>query len=100
MSEKSQPYIEDISKTKHQCKYDSTKIIFKISDYSELKEGDENEIEPVITNIGPACADFDAMGDGNFQFYKSGIFSSKKCTKNTNHAVLIVGFSENSNGEK
>jgi len=40
------------------------------------------------------------MGDGNFQFYKSGIFSSKKCTKNTNHAVLIVGFSENSNGEK
>lgn len=34
----------------------------------------------------------DAGGDGNFQFYKSGIFKSTLCTDVINHAVLAVGY--------
>lgn len=88
-SEKEMPYTS--KKTK--CpKLSSLKFVANFSSYTELNEGDEKGLGVATATIGPISISMDAGGDGNFQFYKSGVFKSTKCTKVVDHAVLVVGY--------
>lgn len=76
-----------------ECKLNSSSnYVAKFTSYTELNEGDESGLQSVIANISPVSCGIDAGGDGNFQFYKSGVFKSTKCTTVIDHAILVVGY--------
>jgi len=75
-----------------QCKFDSNKATYTISDYFETREGDEEEFTEKIATVGPINVGIDA-GQYSFQFYKSGVYYEPQCSSNMlNHAVLTVGY--------
>jgi len=94
MTEKDYPY----NNTKGQCRIDKEKFVANFSSYTELKEGDEDTMHEVVGSIGVLSIGMDAGGDGNFQFYKSGVFKSTKCSKVIDHAVLATGYGSTSDG--
>jgi len=87
--EKDYPYKNKDGKCKHK---DSNHI--KIKDYVELPESINNRDVMAAIARGPAAVAID--GD-NLQLYRGGIFN-KKCSSEPNHAVLLVGYGEDSSG--
>jgi C1A family cysteine protease len=90
-TEDAYPYIQDIDDTAHKCASSGGAVT--IRSYEELDEGDESGLLSAVGLLNPVAIDIDSGGDGNFMFYESGVFSSRKCSSvNTDHAVLAVGY--------
>ncbi|XP_050298279.1 procathepsin L-like isoform X3 [Anthonomus grandis grandis] len=71
------------------CKYDSSKVVTKVSNYVSLY-GSESKVLEVVGGTGPVSI---AMDASYLSSYSSGIYADSKCTTtNLNHAVLIVGY--------
>ncbi|XP_041085891.1 procathepsin L-like isoform X2 [Polyodon spathula] len=51
----------------------------------------EQALQDAVAGIGPVSVAVDAS-HRSFKFYKSGIYYEPKCTRNANHAVLVVGY--------
>ena len=78
------------------CTHKNSTVEGRITRYVNITSGNETELEQVVYHKGPVEVNIDANSD--FQNYKSGIFSSKTCSKTTlNHAVLIVGMGFDNN---
>ncbi|KAM7344174.1 uncharacterized protein ACRADG_010997 [Cochliomyia hominivorax] len=58
--------------------------------YLVTNPGDEKHLQYALAYEGPVAVAIQA--NENFMNYKSGIFDDNKCSKQTNHAVLIVGY--------
>lgn len=73
------------------CQYNKSGSGANISKVVEIAFGDMRGLYDSLGSIGPVSVAIDAESD--FQFYKSGIYTSKTCSKTIlDHAVLAVGY--------
>lgn len=72
------------------CKYNSSKKSVEIEGYVYLPSGDEETLKNALPVVGPITVGIDGQQDA-FYSYSGGIFYYEGCSKNINHAVLIVG---------
>lgn len=66
------------------------------------KRGDENALRNAIANLGPMSIAIDAS-HRSFQFYSKGVYFEPNCgnqTEDLDHAVLVVGFGVEDNGDE
>lgn len=87
-SEYSYPY----KRERGPCHFNKKKSIVSIKGIVNIKRNDEESLKDAVLNIGPIAVSI--LVTDNFKNYKSGVFYDTECIKNkqTNHAVLIVGF--------
>ncbi|MGH0187126.1 UNVERIFIED_CONTAM: hypothetical protein FKN15_023912 [Acipenser sinensis] len=78
------------------CNANARKVT-RCSGYTAVDQN-ERALQDAVASIGPVSVAIDASHP-SFQFYQSGIYYEPECTKNANHAVLVVGYGY-SNGEK
>lgn len=63
----------------------------KISNFRNVKSGDESALANAILNSGPVGLNIDSRPT-SFRFYKSGIYKDPSCSKyELNHGVTAVG---------
>lgn len=75
------------------CRFSENKVVATFKDYEEPGYGgDEAELQQALAAVGPIAISYDAGGDGDFQFYESGVFTSSSCTTVTDHAMALVGY--------
>jgi len=90
-SEISYPY-EGID---NKCRFNSNYVVTKLSGSVNITQGDEQEIERTVANLGVVSIAYQVVQD--FRFYTSGVYSSTTCKSgpmDVNHAVLVVGYGE------
>jgi C1A family cysteine protease len=73
------------------CSYNGSQSVTSVSDYLVLPPGDESLIQTVLVAVGPLSCAVDASLF-TFQNYNTGIYDDPTCSKNINHAMLIVGY--------
>ncbi|XP_060523574.1 procathepsin L-like [Cylas formicarius] len=98
-SEESYPYE---GTDNQQCRFKPEDVVVKCTGYVDIAEGDEQGLEIAIATLGPVTAAIDASKDG-FQFYSDGVYYDPDCgsrQEDMNHAVLIVGYGQEPNGQK
>ena len=54
----------------------------------------DKEIQYAVREYGPVYTTIDGEDDDVLMHYKSGVYSNPKCSKETNHAVNIVGWNK------
>lgn len=70
--------------------------------YVDIPEGDEKALEAAVAALGPVSVGIDAS-QMTFQFYSQGVYYDEDCkneAKSVNHAVLVVGFGREPDGQK
>eukprot|EP00299_Pterocystis_sp_00344_P009584 c4077_g1_i1.p1 GENE.c4077_g1_i1~~c4077_g1_i1.p1 ORF type:complete len:369 (-),score=83.33 c4077_g1_i1:23-1129(-) len=79
------------------CSVNQHKLVAQISSYKSLPQ-DEDQLAAFVAENNPISVALDASGlVGWLQFYKKGVANPKFCsTTRLDHAVLIVGFGEDS----
>ncbi|XP_078054338.1 procathepsin L-like [Mustelus asterias] len=79
------------------CKYKRQYSAANCTGYERIKKGDERALATAVAQIGPISVSVDST---HFQFYCSGIYHNKSCSKTKlNHAVLVVGYGTNGKGK-
>ncbi|CAH0545773.1 unnamed protein product [Brassicogethes aeneus] len=87
MAEAAYPYEE----VQRKCRFNKSKVVLKSSGYVDIKENSETDLINAIGTVGPVSVAIDATS--KLQFYSSGLFTDKTCSKNAlNHGVLAVGY--------
>jgi hypothetical protein len=64
------------------CHYDSSMDsgVVKVIDYNYIPDLKETFLMQVLATIGPTCVDvYSSGGDGDFDFYESGIYKDPSC---------------------
>lgn len=80
------------------CKFNKTNVGSYLNNVVMIPGGNMTSLYSAIGLVGPISIAIDAEDD--FQFYKSGIYSSSLCSNDRyslNHAVLAVGYSNFNN---
>lgn len=86
------PYTSGSNSKEGACKHDSSKIVGKVKEWSQLKRDVEEIKETVLQQ--PVAVALDA-GKAAFQFYKRGVIRLEdECGTAMTHAVVVVGFDE------
>ena len=76
------------------CRADPTKELITATSYVAVPKKSDEQLKAAI-EVQPTCVSIDADCD-DFMFYESGIFNSKNCGIDLDHAVTAVGYgSEN-----
>jgi hypothetical protein len=86
-SEADYPYTSGTGKT-GKCKIPKCRPVVTLTNFTDVK-GEKGMI-PAI-NVGPVSVAIEADQDA-FQLYKSGVLDSRKCGKDLDHGVLVVGY--------
>jgi len=74
------------------CKYNSANNVGYNTGYQSVETGKELALQQAVALVGPISVGIDA-GQPSFQLYRSGVYSSPKCSSvNLDHAVLCVGY--------
>ncbi|KAI4458607.1 cysteine protease family c1-related [Holotrichia oblita] len=84
------------------CRFRPESIGANVTGYVEIPEGDERALEAAVATLGPVSAGIDAS-QLTFQFYSQGVYYDEDCkneAKSVNHAVLVVGFGQEPDGQK
>jgi len=93
-TEASYPYTGQVGT----CNYNMYNSGATCSGYNNLPSGDEGALQQAVANVGPISAAIDAS---TLQFYRSGVYSSSRCSStNLDHAVLVVGYGTSSSGQQ
>ena len=70
------------------------KYAFSIQSWTDYSSSSADEITSSLSKVGPLSVALDAS---RLQFYKSGVFSPSRCSSSDlNHAVLLVGYDNES----
>lgn len=96
-SERSYPYVSGQTKSSGVCKHLPKKSYTMISNVKYIPEGDEHLLQEAIATIGPIVVGIDAR---ELPFYSSGIYQSSKCSQNSTHGVLAVGYGTDKHGRE
>jgi C1A family cysteine protease len=72
------------------CSYSASQVVFKNTGYTEIAAQDNAGIAAAVANQ-PVNIGIEA-DQSVFQLYTSGVFNSKSCGTNIDHAVLAVGY--------
>ncbi|KAL6478447.1 hypothetical protein MHYP_G00142820 [Metynnis hypsauchen] len=80
------------------CRFSPKNASATCSDYEELPSEDEAVLQEAVAVIGPISAAVN-INRQTFQLYKSGVYDDPYCSKQPNHAVLVVGYGTDSYGE-
>jgi len=86
----------------HSCRQSDSQATYKCSGCVWTQETIEHELKMALVEEGPVAIAIDSS-PLHFQFYKSGIIDDPNCGTDypdIDHAVLAVGYGENSSGEK
>lgn len=97
-TEKSYPYEANNGK----CRFNKRNVGATESGCFFTKRGDENALRNAIANLGPMSIAIDAS-HRSFQFYSKGVYFEPNCgnqTEDLDHAVLVVGFGVEDNGDE
>lgn len=75
------------------CRYNNSLSYggFTVVSFELIESGDEKLLLSQLVEKGPIAIAVDASLS-SFQNYKSGIYLDNKCSKDINHAVLLVGY--------
>lgn len=80
------------------CVFDINKVVLKVPGGSvNITAGAEPELTEAVATEGPVSIAFQVVDD--FRLYRSGVYTSTKCKngpKDVNHAVLAVGYGNES----
>ena len=88
-TEDSYPY----NGTDQLCQFNNKTVGAHVKSVIDIPSGNMSALYDAIGLVGPISVAIDAEND--FQFYKSGIYSSTKCSNSSlDHAVLAVGYGE------
>jgi len=94
-TEESYPY-EAVDGT---CRYKSSTVGATCTDYVDVPRS-ESALKEAVAKIGPISVAINA-GQSSFHNYRSGVYDDPDCSAYLlNHAVLVVGYGETSNGEE
>ncbi|XP_030750820.1 cathepsin L1-like [Sitophilus oryzae] len=83
------------------CRHVNGSSVARTAGYAEVAPN-EKALEEAVGTLGPIAAAIDASKTG-FQFYSDGVYLDPECgntTDDINHAVLIVGYGQESDGKK
>lgn len=95
-TEKSYPYEAKDGK----CRYNAANVGSTDTGFTDIKKGDETDLQSAIASVGPISVAIDAS-KMSFQFYKSGVYNEPRCsTSQLDHGVLAVGYGVSDKGEK
>jgi len=72
------------------CKFDASKVVTKVSGYTDVPANDENQLAAAVANHPVSVAiEADSIV---FQFYSSGVLDSTACGTDLDHGVTAVGY--------
>jgi len=74
------------------CTYNKSCVVTKVTGYTDIQSGSEDDLASAIATVGPISVAIDASQD-SFQLYKSGIYDEPDCSSTElDHGVLAVGY--------
>ena len=79
------------------CNYKSEKSAAAIQDFVQIQTGDEYILMLALAKYGPLAIAVDASL-GTFHHYGSGVYDDPACSEDMNHAVVLVGYGNDSIG--
>ncbi|KAK4876097.1 hypothetical protein RN001_012519 [Aquatica leii] len=91
-TEESYPYIDD----NRSCRFDKNNVGAKVYGYKRVTAESEDDLKSAVATVGPIAVA--VYADIEMQLYKNGIFDNPYCSKELNHAVLVVGYGTNEKG--
>ena len=81
------------------CRFNNFTRVLPITDYLEIRPGDEEALTNYLATKGPIPVGIDA-GQRSFQHYDSGTYYDSNCKKwYANHSVLVVGYGSDKYGD-
>lgn len=72
------------------CGSTSGKSFGVLSAVRENLKGNESRLRDIVASYGPVAVSINAAK--TLTNYKSGVYTNTKCSKELNHAVLLVGY--------
>merc|ERR1712054_357082 len=75
------------------CKYDSSKVVFKIAGYKDVRSNSVDQLESAVAQQ-PVSIAVEA-DEQSWQFYNGGVVSSD-CGQQLDHGVLVAGYDNGS----
>lgn len=97
-TEESYPYKAKDGK----CAFNAANVGATDTGFTDIKSGDESDLESAIATVGPISVAIDAS-KMSFQLYKTGVYFEKRCkngAEDLDHGVLAVGYGTSSDGKK
>ncbi|XP_018560793.1 cathepsin L1-like [Anoplophora glabripennis] len=88
--------------TENKCRFRRDAAVATTTGFVDIAQGDEKGLEIAVATLGPVTAAIDASRD-TLQFYSDGVYYDPECgskPEEMNHAVLIVGYGVEPNGQK
>jgi len=74
------------------CKFDKTKVVTKVTGWTDVKAGDEMDLKSAVGTVGPVSVAIDAS-HMSFQFYHDGVYNERQCSSTRlDHGVLAAGY--------
>jgi len=78
--------------TDQTCMYNKSCVVTKITGYTNIDPGNEDDLTNAIATAGPVSVAIDA-GHSSFQLYKHGVYDEPDCSPTQlDHGVLAVGY--------
>ncbi|XP_030371985.1 cathepsin L-like [Scaptodrosophila lebanonensis] len=78
-----------------QCQFNKNNIGATVRSVVHLERGNEGILANAVATVGPIAVSIDAS---HLQSYRGGVYNDPKCSRNINHAVLIVGYGNDPRG--
>ena len=95
-TEESYPYkgVDD------KCSFNKSHVGATVKGVMNITEGSVSDLLHAVATVGPISVAVDASSS-DFQFYSSGIYTSKSCSaERLDHGVTVVGYGETNEGKK
>lgn len=81
------------------CRYNSSNSVGSPSTYVFVSAGNETLLKNVVAEVGPVAVGIDASHESFFS-YSKGVYYEPLCSSvYINHAVLVVGYGTDPDGE-
>jgi len=84
---------------KGHCHFHTSDAVATLSGWVHVRGGSETDLQAAVSQKGPISVAIDASHRG-FQMYKHGVYHDSNCSpRNLNHAVLVVGYGQETGGK-
>jgi len=97
-TEESYPYDNQYDPEPHACRFNPRNVGATDKGFVGITEGDEDALKAAVATVGPVSVAIHASD--SFKQYGEGIFDEEDCNGfRPNHAVLVVGYGTNEEGD-